>query len=87
MAQTLTTAELATELNTTPRNLRKFLRDTLGEGKGVVGKGSRYSIERKQVRSLAKKFDAWTAAKAEKTDIADNADNADEMTEEVTESE
>lgn len=75
MAQVLTTQELATEFDTTPRQLRKFLRDTLGEGKGVVGKGARYQIERKQVRSLAKKFAAWTEAK--------NAANADNTPDEV----
>lgn len=84
MAQTLSTTELANEFDTTPRTLRKFLRDTLGDGKGVVGKGARYQIERKQVRSLAKKFAAWSEAKADKTDdadIADDTDNSDNETE------
>ncbi len=59
MADTNTTATLAAEFDTTPRELRKFLR-SLDMG---VGKGSRYSLPatKREVASLRKKFDAWTA--------------------------
>lgn len=61
---TLTTTELAAELDTTTRTLRKFLRD---DAKGV-GKGSRYAIEKREVRSLAKRFAAWIDAREAKND-------------------
>lgn len=49
------------------RTLRKFLRDELGEGKAVVGKGGRYALEygAPELRSLKKKFAAWEIAQAE----------------------
>lgn len=68
MATTLTTQELADEIGTTPRTLRKFLRadarnrdaaDTL------PGKGARYAIERKAVQGLKKRFGAWQVAEAQ----------------------
>lgn len=61
---TLTTTELASELETDGRTLRKFLRDTRGDGKAVVGKGARYSFEKREVRSLKSQFAKWSAAKA-----------------------
>ena len=65
-----TTASLAALLETTPRELRKFLR---AEGAGV-GKGSRYSLDlnKGDIARLRKGFDAWTAARAAKV-IADEA--------------
>lgn len=49
------------------RTLRKFLRDELGEGKAVVGKGGRYALEygAPELRNLKKKFAAWEIAQAE----------------------
>jgi hypothetical protein len=49
------------------RTLRKFLRDELGEGKAVVGKGGRYALEygAPELRALKKKFAAWEIAQAE----------------------
>lgn len=43
------------------RTLRKFLRDELGEGKAVVGKGGRYALDynKRELTALAKKFKAW----------------------------
>lgn len=65
MAKTLTPKELAVELNSDPRTVRKFLRAEAKEnGTETPGKGSRWSIEARQVRSLRKRFDAWVAAKA-----------------------
>lgn len=73
---TYTTATLAAELMTdraeanlksATRTLRKFLRDELGEGKAVVGKGGRYTLDynKTQLKALAKKFAAWEVAQAE----------------------
>lgn len=63
-----TTASLAATLDTTPRELRKFLRS---QDRGV-GKGSRYSLDlnARSTASMRKEFDAWRAARAEKI-IAD----------------
>lgn len=49
------------------RTLRKFLRDEMGEGKSVVGKGGRYALELKaaELRALTKKFAAWEVAQEE----------------------
>jgi hypothetical protein len=49
------------------RTLRKFLRDTLGEGKAVVGKGGRYALEynAKEITALKKQFKSWTITQEE----------------------
>jgi predicted transcriptional regulator len=74
---TLTTTEIAAELDTTPRTLRKFLRaDAKAQGVATPGMGSRYSIEKKEMRSLRSKFAKWTAA--QESDKADNADDSPE---------
>lgn len=84
MAGSITTAEVATELGTDTRTLRKFLRDTRGEGKAVVGKGARYSFEKKEIRSLKSQFSKWVVARdAQKAAKAE----ADKTPEEVTEDE
>jgi predicted transcriptional regulator len=65
----MTTTEIATAIDTTPRTLRKFLR---AEGAGV-GKGSRYALpsSKREVESLRKRFTAWEdARKAPLTDDA-----------------
>lgn len=68
-----TTASLAATLDTTPRELRKFLRS---QDRGV-GKGSRYALDlnAKGVATMRKDFDAWRAARAEK--IIDDAPAGD----------
>lgn len=77
MATIMTTAEIAADLNTTPRTLRKFLRSA-DSGFDSVGKGSRYAIEKKHMRSLTKRFNDWQAANAkpEATDEVDTPDTA-----------
>jgi len=78
MTATITTAELAAELNTTPRELRKFLRSDQGPGK--VGKGARYALpgSKREIGALAKKFAKWDEARtAAKADEADNSDTED----------
>lgn len=61
---TMTTAEIAATLDTTPRTLRKFLRS---EGAGV-GKGSRYALpaSKRDLTAMAKRFAAWQEAVAAK---------------------
>jgi hypothetical protein len=65
----MTTAQIATALDTTPRTLRKFLR---AEGAGV-GKGSRYALpsSKREVASLAKRFAAWDAARTPAPEAVD----------------
>lgn len=74
----MTTAQVADEFGTTPRELRKFLRSNYGPGK--VGKGARYSLPgtKRELITLRKGFDAWSAA-GEKT----KSDKATEAVDEV----
>lgn len=59
---TLTAKEVATRFETDARTLRKFLRaDAKALEAETPGKGSRYAIEAKSLRSLRKRFDAWVA--------------------------
>ena len=83
MASVLTTAELAEKIGTDPRTLRKFLRATTPKD-SQPGKGSRYAIEGKSVRLLAKGFDAWKSAQDAKKAEADMTPEAPE-TEETAE--
>lgn len=70
----MTTTDLAAQFETTPRELRKFLR-TPESGIEPVGKGSRYALpsSKREVNSLRKRFDAFQAAKAEAIDTNDEA--------------
>jgi hypothetical protein len=52
---TITVTDLATELNTDPRTARKFLR-SITPADAQPGKGSRWAIEKREVRSLKSKF-------------------------------
>lgn len=76
MTATYTTATLAAEIlpdaaeaniKTATRTLRKFLRDDMGAGKAVVGKGGRYALELKaaELRAMKKRFAAWEIAQEE----------------------
>ena len=60
MAKTLTPKELAVELGTDARTVRKFLRSSDGLD-AKVGKGQRWAIEARQVRSLRSRFEKWNA--------------------------
>lgn len=61
---TITPKEFAQKVQSDPRTVRKFFRslDTVES----PGKGGRYAIEAKQVKSLTTKFNAWNQARAEK---------------------
>ena len=77
MAQTTNT--LAVALDTTPRELRKFLRSN-DSGIEAVGKGARYSLPtaKREVEALRKRFIAWSEAKATKSiDEVDNSTDDD----------
>jgi hypothetical protein len=75
---TMTTAEVAADLQTTPRALRKFLRSDSCTIE-AVGKGSRYAITKGQIRSLRSQYAKFlTAQEALKAEKADNAPEGDE---------
>lgn len=77
----MNTTEFAAELGTTPRNARKFLRsDARAKGDTIPGKGSRWTIEKKNLAGLKKRFAAWTKAQ----DEARAKREAEKVAEEVT---
>ena len=64
MATILTPADLAEALGTDARTARKFLRSITPRDE-QPGKGSRWAIEKKHLRSLRTKFAAFEKAQAE----------------------
>lgn len=77
MTKTLTPAEFALEVGTDARTARKFLRSDQGMN-AKVGKGQRWAIEARQVRSLKAKFSKWDEARnAAKTPDEVEAPDAD----------
>lgn len=76
MTKTITPAELALELDASPRTVRKFLRSTAGLDT-KVGKGHRWAIEARQVASLRKRFAAWVEAQKPAAEALDDAPDAD----------
>ena len=65
MATVLTASDLATELDTDSKTVRKFLRSVTPKDE-QPGKGSRWSIEKKQLRSLRSQFAKFQAAQDER---------------------
>lgn len=55
---TITVNELAETLESNGREVRKFLR-AVTPADDQPGKGGRWAIEKRDVRSLTKKFTAW----------------------------
>ena len=83
MAKVLTPTELAAELDTDAKTTRKFLR-SITPKENQPGKGARWSIEGRQVRSLKSQFARWDAAqKAARAERAQKA--ADDATAAVAE--
>lgn len=81
---TITIAELATTLETDARTTRKFMR-AITPKDAQPGKGSRWAIEKREVRSLRSKFSKFAAEEeARKAALAlakAEADNATETPE------
>ena len=71
---TITVADLATALDTDARTARKFLRSITPRDE-QPGKGSRWSIEAKQVRSLKSKFAKYAADVEARRASRENADD------------
>lgn len=75
---TINVQELATELGTDPRTARKFLRNVT-PADDQPGKGGRWAIEKKDIRSLKSKFTKFQeaiAARAEATPEETTPDEA-----------
>jgi hypothetical protein len=64
MMKMMNTTDLAAALETTPRELRKFLRSK-DSGIEPVGKGSRYALpsSKREVNALQKRFNDWSEAR------------------------
>lgn len=74
---TLTVTEFASRIDTTPREARKFLRSVTPADE-QPGKGGRWAIEAKAVRSLTSKFAKWAAERAATPEVpADAIDDAE----------
>lgn len=78
----LTTAEVAEQLDTTPRTLRKFLRSK-GSGIEPVGQGKRYALTAQSLPKLTERFDAWSAKANARAAEAEEADGNDTEIEEI----
>lgn len=89
----MTTAQIATDFDTTPRTLRKFLRSA-DSGIDAVGKGARYALPstKREIAALKKRFAAWDAAQAAKkatkadegVELENDAQDAPEALDEMT---
>lgn len=75
---TIDIATLATTLDASPREVRKFLRSVTPDD-AQPGKGGRWAIEKRDVRSLTKKFAEYRASKE-----VPNDDEPEESTVEET---
>lgn len=62
---TITVSDLAIELTTDARTARKFLRSVTPADE-QPGKGSRWAIEKRDIRSLKSKFAKFVAAETER---------------------
>jgi hypothetical protein len=66
---TITAKELAEKCDTDARTVRKFLRSHFEE---TPGKGSRYAIEKRQVKSLVTAFNKWDAGRKAAAEAAED---------------
>jgi hypothetical protein len=80
--KTMTTNEFATELDTTPRTLRKFLRSITPKDE-QPGKGSRWVLPANatELRKAKKQFSDWSAKQAEEKAAREAAKAEAEVTE------
>ena len=77
IARTMTPKEISLEWGTDAKTLRKFLRaDIRAKGGENPGKGQRWAIDARSLKSLQKRFDAWNEAKAAKA--AQSTESPDE---------
>lgn len=67
---TINIAEFSTIIEATPRDARKFLREVTPED-AQPGKGGRWAIEKRDIRSLRTKFAKWDEARKATPDAAE----------------
>lgn len=70
-ATILSPADIAAEFGTDARTVRKFLR-SITPKENHPGKGSRWGIEKKNLRSMRTKFTAFQKAENEKREAREN---------------
>jgi hypothetical protein len=83
----LSAKDLATQCDTDPKTLRKFLREHLrAQEVETPGQGGRYNFTPKEGKALAKAFKAWAGGKTERaaTKAASKVE-AEELIDEVDE--
>ncbi len=66
----LTTADIAEELGTTARNLRKFLRSPASPYE-AVGQGARYNISSTDLADVKKLYEAWVSRPGSRSSSTD----------------
>lgn len=66
---TINISTLAETLDATPRTVRKFMRDVTPTEEHP-GKGARWTIEKREVRSLKSKFARWSEERAREAEEA-----------------
>ena len=74
----LSAKEVALELGTDARTLRKFLRDTT-PAEDQPGQGGRWAFEKKQVKKLKTRFAEWSEAKPARTPKNAEVEDADDL--------
>ena len=74
---TLNIQDLSAELGTSPRTARKFLR-SVTPVEEQPGKGKRWSIEKRQVRSLKKQFEQFESEHTNKPADEDAPETSEE---------
>ena|SRR5688572_20755377 len=75
----LSAKEVAKELGTDARTVRKFLRKQYG----TIGQGNRWNIQRKEIAQLRKAFDVWAKpeVKVAPSKVVDLSEEIDDLVE------
>lgn len=76
MAEVMTTSEVAEQLGTDPKTLRKFFRSDQCSIE-PVGQGKRYAITKSDIKELKTAFGAWSSGKVKKATDDDAEPPAD----------
>ena len=90
-AKMLTPKEVAPQLGTTAKTLRKFLRKDekaiAANGGDTPHKGGRWAIPASSLKGLQKRFDAWVATNAKEADTDTESPEGDDEVEVLEETE
>lgn len=75
---TITATELALDFDASPRLIRKFLRDdAAARDIPTPGKGARYAIEKREVKAMRTRFNAWFDSRNASSDDEDSNTESD----------